>query len=153
MGTAIVTLEGFAAKDAELKFTGSGRAVLEITLPITPQKKNDSGEWVDVGDTAWYRCALWGSQAEVLQIRKGSMVQVVGTLNPRTYEKDGQERTSLDVTVRSVGVLREPKGASGSSGGYQRPTNQQTYGNRGDDPWQASGGSGNADPSEPPFSK
>ena len=150
MSTAMITIEGFAARDAELKFTPNGRAVLEVTVPITPQKKNDQGGWDDVGETAWYRCALWGSQAESTQIAKGSLVQIVGALKPRTWEKDGKTGTSLEVTVKSIGILREPKGASGSSGGHQRPTNQQVNSGPKDDPW-GTGGGGNADPSEPPF--
>ena len=147
MSTAMITIEGFAARDAELKFTPNGRAVLEVTVPITPQKKNDQGGWDDVGETAWYRCALWGSQAESTQIAKGSLVQIVGALKPRTWEKDGKTGTSLEVTVRSIGVLREPKGTS--SGGYQRPTNQQVNQGSQDDPWGTQGGYD--DPSLPPF--
>ena len=148
MSTAMITIEGFAARDAELKFTPNGRAVLEVTVPITPQKKNDQGGWDDVGETAWYRCALWGSQAESTQIAKGSLVQIVGTLKPRTWEKDGKGGTSLEVTVKSIGILREPKGASGSSGGHQRPTNQQVNSGPNDDPWGTQGGNF---PDEPPF--
>ena len=146
MSTAMITIEGFAARDAELKFTPNGRAVLEVTVPITPQRKNDQGGWDDVGETAWYRCALWGSQAESTQIAKGSLVQIVGALKPRTWEKDGKTGTSLEVTVRSIGVLREPKGTS--SGGYQRPTNHQVNSGPNDDPWGTQGGNF---PDEPPF--
>lgn len=142
MATATITIEGFAARDSELKFTKSGRAVLEIVVPVTPQKKNDQGGWDDDGDTAWYRGALWGPMAENLVIPKGALVQIVGTLKPREYEHQGANRTSLDVTIKSIGILREPKG--GSSGGYQRPTTQQTSQS---DPW----GGGQAGNDEPPF--
>lgn len=142
MSSATITIEGFAAKDAELKWTQSGKPVLEITVPITPQRKNDQGRWEDIPDamTAWYRCALWGPLAEALKIPKGTMIQVVGTLKPREYEHNGAQRTSLDVTAKAVGILREAGGTS--SGGYQRPTTQQT--SQGD-PWGA------PDDSQPPF--
>lgn len=134
MATATITIEGFLASDATLKFTPSGRAVLELVIPVTPQKKNDQGGWDDDGDTAWYRCALWGSMAEALTIPKGTLVQVVGTLKPREYEHGGEKRTSLDVTAKSVGILREPKGGSGGGGQrQQRPTQDAWGGGRNDD--------------------
>jgi single-strand DNA-binding protein len=152
MATATITIEGFAAKDSELKFTKSGRAVLEVVVPVTPQKKNDQGGWDDDGDTAWYRGALWGSMAENLVIPKGALVQIVGTLKPREYEHNGATKTSLDVTIKSIGILREPKGSTGSSGGYQRPTTQQTSQS---DPWGGGGASQGGGypgaPAEPPF--
>ena len=151
MSTAMITIEGWTAKPAELKFTPSGQAVLEILVPVTPQKKNEQGKYEDVpgATTAWYRCSLWGKQAEALQIDKSTQVQIVGILKPRDWEKDGATRTSLEVTVKSIGILREPKGASGSSGGYQRPTNQQVNSGPNDDPWGTQGGYD--DPSLPPF--
>ena len=150
MSTATITIEGWTAKPAELKFTPSGQAVLEILVPVTPQKKNDQGKYEDVpgATTAWYRCSLWGKQAEALQIDKSTQVQIVGILKPRDWEKDGATRTSLEVTVKSIGILREPKGASGSSGGHQRPTNQQVNSGPKDDPWGTQGGNF---PDEPPF--
>ena len=77
----------------------------------------------------------------------------------RAYEKDGQKRTVVELQVDEVApslryatakVTRSAK--SGQQGPYDaaRPTNEQVYGNRGDDPW-GTGGGGNADPSEPPF--
>lgn len=144
MATATITIEGFAAKDAALKFTPSGRPVLELDLPVTPQKRNDRGEWEDTGETAWYRCAVWGPMAETLQIPKGTLVQVVGTLKPRTWEKDGQQRTSLDVVVRSIGILREARGTtSAAAAGWSAPPAQQPQRQPEIDPW--------APPSEPPF--
>lgn len=156
MATATITIEGFAAKDGELKFLQSGQAVLEVVVPVTPQRRTDDGKWEDIPDatTAWYRCSLWGSMAETLTIAKSTQVQIVGVLKPREYEHNGATKTGLEVTIKSIGILREPKG--GSSGGYQRPTTQQT--SQGD-PWGGGGGGSSqgggfpGDPSEPPFAR
>lgn len=117
MSTATVTIEAFAAKDAALKFTPSGRPVLELDLPVTPKKKNERGEWEDAGETAWYRCSLWGPMAETVQIPKGTLVQVVGALTVRPWVgKGGKTGTALEVNVKSIGILREARGSSGRGG-------------------------------------
>lgn len=148
MATATITIEGFTARDGELKFLQSGRAVLELVIPVTPQKKNDQGGWDDDGETAWYRVSVWGSMAEALTIPKGTLVQVVGTLKPREYEHGGEKRTSLDVTAKSVGILREPKGGGGGGQRQQRPA-QDAWGGGG----SSSGGGFPGDPDQPPFAR
>lgn len=130
-----ISITGNVGADAELKFVGSGAAVLEFSIANTPRRKADSG-WEDAGPTVWYRISIWGPLAQALAdartISKGATVTVTGSLTVRTYEKDGQSRTSLDVRADSVGV-REKRGAP-------RPAQQQ------DDPWAAGGVTQDAPP-------
>lgn len=103
-GEPLVTLCGSAGGDATLRFLGSGAAVAEWSLAVTPRvKKGD--EWVD-DDTVWYRCQAWrqlGEQASE-SITKGMRLLVHGRLKVRTWEKDGATRTSLEVDVEHVGA-------------------------------------------------
>ena len=102
-----ITVTGNLGRDAELKYTPSGTPVLEFSLADTPRRKNDRGEWEDAGETTWYRASVWGPLAEALAnaslAAKGAQATVTGTLTQRTYEKDGQQRTSLDIRVDTVG--------------------------------------------------
>lgn len=138
-----ITVTGNAGRDAELKFTSGGSAVLEFSIADTPRRKNDRGDWEDAGETAWYRISIWGPLAQALAdartIPKGATVTVTGSLTVRSYEKDGQTRQSLDVRAETVGV-REKRG---QSGGF---TSQATSAPK-SDPWAtpASGGD------EPPW--
>ena len=130
MSSATVTIEGFVAQDSVLKFTPSGDAVCEFSIPHTPQRRTPSGEWEDTGPTAWYRCAAWGRPAEMYAelLVKGMRVKVTGPLTVREYEtRDGEKRTSLDVRADQVGIARPRDGWPQAP----RPTSR--------DPWGAGG--------------
>ncbi len=139
-----ITVTGNAGRDAELKFIPSGAAVLEVNIADTPRRKTETG-WEDAGETVWYRASIWGALAEALAevIVKGSQVTVTGALSVRTYEKDGAQRTSLEIRAESVGV-REKRGAG--QGGAQRA--QAAPAN---DPWATAGPSKPAFDENPPF--
>lgn len=87
---------GHLGQNARLK-DAKGQSVLEFSLAYNARKD---------GDAAWYRCAIWGSRGEKLapMLTKGTAVIVSGTLDARVFtDKDGKERTSLDVRVDQLG--------------------------------------------------
>jgi single-strand DNA-binding protein len=103
-GEGTITLVGNATADAEIRFGASGTARCTWTLAVTPRvKQNDA--WTD-GETGFYRCTAWRQLAESAgeSIVRGMRLVVVGRLSPRTYEKDGEKRVSLDVEVEHVGA-------------------------------------------------
>ena len=69
--------------------------------------------------TTWYSVTAWGSTAKGLTtlaqrglLAKGARVVVVGTLTSREYtDRNGQQRTSLDVNANSVELVNPPKNA------------------------------------------
>lgn len=156
MAQATVTIEGFTAKDAELRFTKAGEPVLGFSIPVTPQRKTDNG-WEDSGETVWYSCSLWGSAAETYLplLAKGSRVKVTGNLTGETYNDKQQFR----VRVEQIGFVESrKKSSSGFSQAPGQPAPAQTTGwtnaqtGQPQDPWATSApaqGGGFAD--EPPF--
>lgn len=102
-GEPMITVCGNATSDVDLKFLPSGAAVASWTLACTPRVKKDD-QWLD-GDTVFYRCSAWRQHAEncAETITKGSRILVHGKLKVRKYEKDGQERTSVEIDVEHVG--------------------------------------------------
>lgn len=97
-----VALVGRLGADPELRFTPNGKAVANFSLAVQ-ERRFDNGAWVD-GDTSWYRVAAWQRLAEnvVESLHTGDLVVVVGKQQVRQYEKDGQTRTSVDVTAEHV---------------------------------------------------
>lgn len=97
------TIIGNATSDAELRFTPNGLAVANFTVADTPRVKQGD-QWVD-GETMFVRCTVWREAAENVaeSITKGQRVIVTGRLKSRSYEKDGQKRTSLEMDVDEVG--------------------------------------------------
>jgi single-strand DNA-binding protein len=92
-----ISIIGRLGRDSEQKHT-TNSTVLEFTI----------GEDVGFGDkkvTNWWKCAVWGKQAEgalVDYLKKGQQVVVFGEVTQREYEKDGSKRISVEVRVSSV---------------------------------------------------
>ena len=117
-----LTLIGHVGRDAELKYTAKGTAILEWTLAV-----NEKGYGENAQDkTHWFRCSVFGKRAESLKtlIEKGKPLYVEGQFSPREYTKDGQTRTSYDVRVSEVELL------GGRSGSERQPArNENPYAN------------------------
>ena len=143
---------------ADLRFTPQGKAVFTVSVADTPRRKNEqSGEWEDAGETLWVRASLWEAKAEAAaeMIQKGMKVTVVGRLEQRYYEKDGQQRSALEVKYPEVSVV--PKSASANGGGQQQsggfggPAQSDPWASGGNTGGQQSGGWDSQGTTEPPF--
>lgn len=137
--------------EPQLKFTPSGKAVLEFSLAENHSKKNQQGGWDEDG-TTWRRVTLWDKKGEALGnvLKKGDRVIVTGSERIREWEgKDGQQGKSLEVNARDVGIIpRVQQGSAGNQGGGQPGNwggNQPAQGGQQADPW------GNGPDQEPPF--
>lgn len=95
-GEGIITITGNIGNNAELLTTSNGGNVATFSLANTPRIKKD-GEWTD-GETVWYRCAVWGKDAEAAasNIVRGARVVVTGRLNIVTYEGKLQININVD---------------------------------------------------------
>lgn len=105
-GETVITVVGNLTADPELRFTPSGDAVANFTVASTPRTfDKQSQEWRD-GDALFLRCNVWRAQAENVAegMRKGDRVVVVGRLKQRSYEKDGQKRTVIELEGDEVAV-------------------------------------------------
>lgn len=142
-GETPVTVVGNLTADPELTFTPSGAAVANFTVASTPRTLNkDSGEWED-GDALFLRCSLWRQYAENVAetLLRGHRVIVSGRLKQRSFEKDGQKRSVVELDVDEIGpALRYATAkVTKTSGGNLAPRNQAPSA----DAW--------ADDSEAPF--
>ena len=126
MAFAKVMIIGNLGRDPEMRYTPNGRPVTEFSVAVSHSKPDGSGGWVDEG-TDWFRVTVWGDRAErtAEQFRKGNKVFVEGRFRTREYEaKDGQKRTSLEITADNVISLdarvRDEEGGSfaAPSGGF-----------------------------------
>lgn len=145
-GETPVTVVGNLTADPELTFTPSGAAVANFTVASTPRTLNkDSGEWED-GDALFLRCSLWRQYAENVAetLLRGHRVIVSGRLKQRSFEKDGQKRSVVELDVDEIGpalryaTAKVTKAASGSSSNGSRSTAPATN-------------AGWADDEQPPF--
>lgn len=101
----VITVIGNTTSDPELRFTPGGDAVANFTVASTPRLfDKNSKEWKD-GETLFLRCSVWRGTAENVaeSITKGMRVIVSGILKSRSYEKDGEKRTVIELEVQEIG--------------------------------------------------
>lgn len=127
MSLNLILLIGNAGRDAELRYTASGRAVANFSMAVNRSYRvND--EWRE--ETEWFNVASWGQQAESVanSIRRGSRVFVEGRLSTREWtNQSGLTRTSLEVNAfRVINLTGRDEGGEGGYGAYPpSPETQQ----------------------------
>ena len=120
-----VQLLGNLARDAELRFTQSGKAVATFTVAATntyvDSTTNETKE-----QTAFINCVAWGKLGESIgNLRKGNRVFVDGRLQTRSYEtQDGQKRYVTEVIANFVGTSLTNDDATSSNFDSFDTTNQ-----------------------------
>src|SRR3546814_18793899 len=72
----------------------------------------------------WWNCSLWGARGTALEqyLSKGSNVTVAGVASFRSYEKNGETRTSAECKVSEIS-LQGGKSEGGTSSARQAPSN------------------------------
>ena len=130
-----VTLVGNLGRDAEMRSTPQGKAVLEFNVACNDRYTDNTGAQQE--RTQWFRVSLWGRQAETLKqyLLKGKQVLVDGRLRAREYvDREGKTRTSLDVHADNLVLLGSRAGGpqesqgpvdnGGQGGGFNGPDKQ-----------------------------
>lgn len=97
-------LSGRLTRDPELRYTPTGRAVLNMQI-ASNRRYLVGDEWKD--DTLFIRVTVWGPNAERLggKLTKGSAVVVEGRLTYRQWESEGQKRSTIEMQAMRVQAL------------------------------------------------
>jgi single-strand DNA-binding protein len=105
-----VTLLGNVGADPEVKATAGGKKRATISLATSQQWKNQAGEKQE--KTQWHRCIAWGNVADIVgqYVKKGDKLLVKGSIEYRSYEKDG---TTIYVTEIKRAGARAARLAAG----------------------------------------
>lgn len=87
-----VILIGTLGKDPEIRTTGSGKKVANLSLATSENYKDKNGEKVE--QTEWHDVAFWGASVDVIEkyLKKGSKLYLEGKIKTEKYDKDGQTR-------------------------------------------------------------
>lgn len=83
--------------------------VVNFVLAVDERRKGKNGDWESYPN--YIECALFGPRAKALAdaLEKGVKVYVQGKLHQSRWEKDGQNRSKVSVTVDEIVI------------GYTRP--------------------------------
>lgn len=111
-------IAGNVGRDAELRRTGNGDAVLGFSVAVD-QGKDANG---NKRDALWVDCSVWGKRAESLQsyITKGTRLTVEGRPTVRAHEGKAYLGMSVnDLTFQGGGADRQQDNRGGyDQGGY-----------------------------------
>ena len=103
-GLNTVSIGGNLCRDAELRATASGMAVLTFSVAVNESRKNQqTGQWEDYPN--YVDCTMFGSRAESISryLTNGTYVALTGRLHQNRWQnKDGKNRSKLEVTVDNI---------------------------------------------------
>ena len=115
---------GHLGRDAEMRYTASGKPVTSFNVAVNNQFTGSDGE--QVKETFWFRCSAFGRTAEVCNqyLKKGSKVYIEGLLSadpatggPRIWTgQDGTPHASFELNVRTIKFLDSRSAAAGAPG-------------------------------------
>lgn len=100
-----VQILGNLARDPEVRYTQSGRAVATFTVAAT-NTYIDSATNETKEQTAFVNCVAWGKLGEAVgNYRKGNRLFVEGRIQTRSYEdSNGQKKYITEVIAGFVGL-------------------------------------------------
>lgn len=109
-----VTLIGNLGKDPEVKTMQNGSKVCNLTIATT-EKWKDKASGSQKEKTEWHRVVIFGNLAEIAEkyLHKGSKVYVSGSLQTRSWDKNGVKQYSTEIVLQNFGgelVLLDGKG-------------------------------------------
>ena len=95
-----VVLIGRLARDPELRFTASGKAVATFSVAVNRMYSKEK-------ETDFFNVVVWGKPAEncANYLSKGRLVGLQGRLQSRSYEQNGDKRYVTEVVADQVEFL------------------------------------------------
>ena len=101
-----VIMLGNLTKDPDLRYTGQGTPVCNFRLAVNSKFGENKDE------TLFIDIVVWGKQAETCAqyLTKGRSVLVEGRLIERSWEKDGQKHSKMEINANAVRFLGGSKG-------------------------------------------
>lgn len=112
-----VMITGNLTRDAEVRTTQSGTAVLNLGVAVNDRRRNaQTGEWEDYAN--FVDCTMFGKRAEAIQsyLTKGTKVAIEGRLHYSSWDdaSSGQKRSKLNVTIDEIEFMSSRSGNAAS---------------------------------------
>ena len=98
-----VNISGNLTRDPDLRQMPNGSSVLNFSVAVNDRVKNsETGQWEDRPN--YVDCSMFGTRAEGVEpyLRRGTKVSIAGKLRWSQWEKDGEKRSKLSVSVNDL---------------------------------------------------
>ncbi len=128
---------GNAGKDAELRYTNTGKAVARFSVATSDSWKDQSGTMQE--RTTWHNVVAWDKLGEICNnyVKKGTKVYIEGRIDNRTYDdKDGVKKNISEIIATDLILLsggpssggeRSSQGSYNQSGSAPMPVSEPDY--------------------------
>lgn len=103
-----VMIVGNLGRDAEMRFTPSGKSVANFSVAVNQFWKGADSELHT--ETEWFNVVAWGNLAEISKkyLKKGSLVYVEGRLQSRMWQdSEGVQHKTVEVVARDILMLSD----------------------------------------------
>ncbi|WP_449190081.1 single-stranded DNA-binding protein [Treponema lecithinolyticum] len=96
-----VTLVGRLTKDADIRYTAGGTAVLNFSIAVNESRKQGE-RWIE--EASFFDVTLFGKMGESVHkyMTKGKQVAISGRLQQQKWQKDGQNYSKVAVIANYV---------------------------------------------------
>jgi single-strand DNA-binding protein len=123
-GVNKVILLGNAGKDPDIRHLEGGVTVASFPLATTESfRDKNSGEKKE--QTEWHNIVMWRGLAESVEkseLKKGDRVYLEGKIRTRKWEKDGQQRFSVEIVADTFTIINRKR--DGKNGDDNGPINE-----------------------------
>jgi single-strand DNA-binding protein len=102
-------LIGYVGRDAEVKYTNTGLAVMRFSLATDQNQKDQNGNWQKA--TTWHDIVCFDKLAENMKdyVKKGRRVYVEGRISKRDYtDKQNIKRFVVEIYADNLILLDRP---------------------------------------------
>jgi len=108
---------GNLTRDPEVRSLPSGQSVTSFGLAINRTWRGQDGNQQE--SVSYIDCVAWGKTGEIIAqyVQKGRPLLVSGRLEQRSWEKDGQKHSKVEVVVEDFNFVGGGAGDRGTSGG------------------------------------
>lgn len=108
-----VILMGNLTRDPEVRSLPSGQSVTNFGLAVNRTWRGQDGTPQE--SVSFIDCVAWGKTGEIIAqyVQKGRPILVSGRLEQRSWEKDGQKHSKVEVVVEDFNFV----GGAGTGGG------------------------------------
>ncbi len=112
-----VILMGNLTRDPETRTTPSGQNVTNFALAVNRTWRGQDGSQQE--SVSYINCVAWGKPGEIIAqyTQKGAPLLVSGRLDQRSWEQDGQKRSTVEVIVEDFNFVGGGQDGGSSSGG------------------------------------
>lgn len=117
---------GYAATDADIRFTTSGNGVTNVTVYTSESFQDQTGNWIEQSEK--HRIVFWDrgnyklAQRAAESIKKGTLIHIEGPSKTRVWEKEGGEKVYYkEIHAENLIVIKQPEQQANQHAQQQQP--------------------------------